>query len=442
MAYYHNLRLILLLIAWCVAVAQIIIGDALTPIANIAVVLYGIYLLLSLPLIKRGSFIIISFLALLGYLTIHHITWDDVFAAGRFVLIFAGLVPTMILAKSTANTMPSVQRTQKALAKLKPENSAAGVQLAGHAFGAVINTGTFAMLAASLSPDSSQERRRTVALASLRGMNASAGWSPFFVAFAIGQSFIEPSAAWPAIGVGVGLAIMFHAVTLPIFSPGLTLTMLRESLACLKPISLRLLFVLVTVLSCALIFNFTALSAVVAVMPALVLLQFMRQPQTVRTIITTTRDQLKSVGDDIVVISAAMILGFLVTRTDGIATILSLLDTDTFPAYTALMATPVLMMLTSVVGIHPVISSTVLLAIFSGAGSSATAFLLMQAHLLGWATGTMSSIASLSVITCTTLFRVPSKQLAMGKNLYIAFFYALIGGAVLTAIHYAINTPS
>ncbi|MCE2517405.1 MAG: hypothetical protein J4F41_06120, partial [Alphaproteobacteria bacterium] len=337
MARFQDFRLSLLMIAWVMAVVQIIWGEAAIALANIAVGIYALYLLLTLPLIKRGSVLIISFLLVLGVLTIHHVTWDDMFATGRFVLIFAGLVPTMILAKSTASTMPSVQRTQNALAQLPPESSAAGLQLAGHAFGGVINTGTFAMLSAALSPSSSSERRRIAALAALRGMNASAVWSPFFVAFAIGQSFIEPSAAWPAIAVGAVLALAFHAITLPIFTPGLTLAMVRVSLSCLKPVSMRLIVVLLTVLGVALLFNFTALSAVVVVIPGLVVIQFFRQPQTVSTIVTTARDQMKTVADDIVVISAAMILGFLVTRTDGITTILALFTSDTFPAYIALI---------------------------------------------------------------------------------------------------------
>ena len=431
---FQNLRLLLLMIAWAAALLKIILGDHIEGLLNGAVIVYAIYLLITLPLIKRGSILIISFLIVLGLLTIHVVSWDDILAAGRFVLIFAGLVPTMILAKSTASTMPSVQRTQAALAALPPQHSAAGLQIAGHAFGGVINTGTFAMLSAALSPDSDFNRRRIAAMAALRGMNASAVWSPFFVAFAIGQSFIEPAASWFAIGGGVIMSLLFNAVTLPIFTRGLTKTIIRDSLACLKPISMRLLVVLASVLSVALIFNFTALSAVVITMPVLVLFQFWRQPQTVSTIINATTLSLKSIADDIVVISSAMILGFLVTRTDGITTILTFIGGGTFPGYFALIATPTLMMLASVIGIHPVISSTVLLALFSGSGSTATPFLLMMSHLIGWATGTMSSIASLSVITCSTLYRVPARDLAMGANLYTAFGYAFLGGILLALV--------
>ena len=70
-------------------------------------------------------------------------------------------------------------------------------------------------------------------------------------------------------------------------------------------------------------------------MPLLVILQFWRQPQNVKTIINLTTVSLKGISDDIVVISSAMILGFLVTRTDGIATILTWISADTFPFYVA-----------------------------------------------------------------------------------------------------------
>lgn len=432
MAAFQNLRLVLLLLAWAAAILQILFGATVTGVSNAAVGVYLIYLLITLPLIKKGSVIIIGFLGLIGVLTIHEISQEVIFDAGRFVLIFAGLVPTMILAKSTASTMPSVVKTQERLAALPPKQSSAGLQIAGHAFGGVINTGTFAMLSAALPPSSSKERRQIAAMAALRGMNASAVWSPFFVAFAIGQSYIEPAASWWAIAVGVMMALLFNAVTLPIFTKGLNLQVLKASLNCLQPVAIRLLVVLASVLAVALIFNFTALSAVVATMPVLILVQFWRQPQNVKTIINLTTTSLKGISDDIVVISSAMILGFLVTRTDGIATILALISADTFPAYVALVITPVAMMLASVVGIHPVISSTVLLSLFSGAGSDAAPFLLMQAHLLGWATGTMSSIASLSVITCSTLYRVSGRDLAMGANMITAFGFALFGGILLS----------
>ena len=440
MAGLKSFRVFLLLAAWGLAVAQVVTWGEWQWIGNLGGAIFITYLILTLPYLKRDSVLIIGFITLLGFLFVREIPAAEIWQGGsRFILIFAGLVPTMALVKATAMTMPSVQRTQQELANLPAESSAAGLQLAGHAFGGIINTGTFAILSAALPPKSSFERRRLSAMATLRGMNAAAVWSPFFVAFAIGQIFTGAHASWQAIGYGVLTALVFTIASLFVFTPGLTFSIIRQSLACLKPVSLRLFTVLFSVLAVALALNFTALSAVVAVMPVLVMIQFFRQPQFIRRIVDDTHQSIRGMADDLVVIGSAMMLGYLVTRTDAISQILIYMPTDTFPAAVALITTPVLMMLGSVIGIHPVISSTILLALFSGSGSSAHPALLMQSHLIGWAAGTMSSIASLSVITCTTLYNVPGRDLALGANVYTAFALAFGGGVMLTVVNMMIG---
>ena len=98
-------------------------------------------------------------------------------------------------------------------------------------------------------------------------------------------------------------------------------------------------------------------------------------------------------------------------------------------------AVPIMMMLLSVIGIHPVITSTTLLAIFSGGGADVHPALLVQAHLVGWGAGTMSSVASLSVLSCATLYRVPTRQLVFGANIISGFGYAVVGGVGLALIN-------
>ena len=93
------------------------------------------------------------------------------------------------------------------------------------------------------------------------------------------------------------------------------------------------------------------------------------------------------------------------------------------------------MMLASIFGVHPVISSTVFLAVFTSGHADVHPALLMQAHLIGWGAGTMSSVASLSVIMGASLFRVRSRDLVLGVNLFAAFSYALFGGIALSFIN-------
>jgi hypothetical protein len=101
----------------------------------------------------------------------------------------------------------------------------------------------------------------------------------------------------------------------------------------------------------------------------------------------------------------------------------------------ALILTPTIMMIASTIGIHPVISSTALLGVFSGGAADVHPALLMQAHLIGWGAGTLPSFASLALITCSRLFLVPVSKLTFGVNLWISFTYALIGGILLSIIN-------
>jgi hypothetical protein len=86
-----------------------------------------------------------------------------------------------------------------------------------------------------------------------------------------------------------------------------------------------------------------------------------------------------------------------------------------------------------------VITSTALLATFSGGGADVHPALLVQAHLIGWGAGTMSSVASLSVLSCGGLYRVPTRQLVLGDNMLSGFLYALLGGAMLVVFNFMLG---
>ncbi len=104
------------------------------------------------------------------------------------------------------------------------------------------------------------------------------------------------------------------------------------------------------------------------------------------------------------------------------------------PAWSFLTLTPLIITLFSFIGIHPIITSTIALSLLSGQAAIHPA-LLMQAHLVGWAAGTMSSVASLSTLTCSNLFQVESRQLAFGPNLLTAVIFSLSSGFLLSLVN-------
>ncbi len=441
-----NTRLTLLCISWVAALVQILgassSSDAeFTNFLNIYVINPGVcafvgFTVLTLTRLRRDSILILALLIFVCWALLDHFPnaseWVN---GGRYVLIFAALLPTMALVRATASFMPSVHRTQESLARLPASATSGGFHLAANIFGGVINTGALALLSAAVPKNANKARRKIAAEAALRGMVTAAAWSPFFIAFAIGQGFVGKQHSLAAIAIGGVTAIMFAAVSLPLFNRSFSLVQLRLTLSCLKPVLFRLSIVLGVVLLSAFLFNFTALSAVVVMMPILVIVQFIRYPELIKPIIDDTASNMRTIADDILIISMAMLIGYFALRTGAFTALLNSLYDDSIPGWFALISTPLGMMLASVFGVHPVISSTVFLVIFSGGHADVHPALLMQAHLIGWGAGTMSSVASLSVIMGANLFRVRSRDLVLGVNLYTAFTYALVGGILLSFVN-------
>ena len=96
-----------------------------------------------------------------------------------------------------------------------------------------------------------------------------------------------------------------------------------------------------------------------------------------------------------------------------------------------LVFTPLIITILSFIGIHPIVTSTIALSLLTSEKSEIHPAFLMQAHLVGWSAGTMSSIASLSVLTCSNLFQVSSREISYGPNLFTAIVFSLSAGIFL-----------
>ena len=103
-------RLILLSSAWLAALLQVMIGQSSHAFADIGVIAFAGFVLLTLSRLRRDTILILLLLALVGWFLLdHHPSIDESRAAGRYVLIFTALLPTMALVRATALTMPSVR---------------------------------------------------------------------------------------------------------------------------------------------------------------------------------------------------------------------------------------------------------------------------------------------------------------------------------------------
>jgi len=193
-----------------------------------------------------------------------------------------------------------------------------------------------------------------------------------------------------------------------------------------------------SVFTVSLIFNFKALSAVVIVMPILIIIYFAFYPKNIANIFSSTKSWLLKTSDDLIVISFAMLIGFLISGSNTMSDFKIFLNFSILPSWFLLTITPFLITIFSFIGIHPIITSTILLSLLTSGQTGIHPALIMQAHLVGWAGGTMSSVASLSVLTCSNLFQVESRQLAFGSNLLTAIIFSLLSGMLIGFINFFI----
>ena len=427
------LKVWLAIACWAVSLPLLLMPSPAPEAAmNFAGLLFGVFLGVAFLRLSKQSYIIVAALFVIGGLVLPDWPdWEHIKQTGSFVLIFACLMPTLTLVRATAMTMPSVSHTQERLAALPPKYSASGLQLASQMLGGVMNIGTFALVSAALPAKAPEERRKLAAEAALRGMNAAVLWSPFFIAFAVAGIYLPAGFALGAISLGVLLAILFFIISSAIAAPSGARFAIWQSLQPLAPVASRLFFAVFCVILLSFATGLTALYAIIATMPLLCGLQMARRRETAKTIMANFMALQKNSGDDLVIISLSMLIASLASQTDYMITILTGLFGSAPDMQIMLFALPVIVWLGSVFGVHPVISSAPLLAFFSVGVSVYDSMFLAQAHMLGWCTGTMTSYASLSVVTVSQQFRLRAGQLSFGVNFLASGALATGGGIVL-----------
>ena len=441
----HTIKLFFSVASWSLALPVVLAADQLTRPAlkmlqDAALISFASLLIVAMLGLRAQTLVVTMILFGLGFVLLPDIpSLGELREAGAFVLIFACLMPTLALVRATAMTMPSVWRTQKALGALSPEHSASGLQLASHMLGGVMNTGSFALVAASLPNDADERRRRVAAEAALRGMNSSVVWSPFFIGFAVAGTYLPSGFAVGAIGFGVITAILFYVITAACAAPASARFAFIQSLKPLRPVGPRLAVAIGSVVLVSVVTGLTALYAVVLTMPVLCIVQMARRPDTGRAILGNFTTLQKQSGDELLIISVSMIIAALAHNSQVLPELAAIVFGGTLPVWKMIWVLPVFVWIGSIFGVHPVISSAPLLALFSPYLTVFDAMFVMQGHMIGWSTGTMSSIASMSVITVADQFQLRPAQLAFGRNL-IASGGLAVGGGGLWALVYLILT--
>lgn len=350
-------------------------------------------------------------------------------------LLFAGLLPVLRLARATAARMSDVLASQNAFTSLPGQWREMGVQIGSHAFGAVLNTGALSMASALVPSNATEGERYQIAMAALRGMSTAALWSPFFVGFAIAQSFLPDVQVWQIMSLGFSLAGVVIMLAAVMFLRPFKLAAIPRGLACLRPILLPSAILVTSVLAVEQLTELRTIEAVIACVPILCLIQVMRRPANIKAISKEVWDGMGRMGDDLIIIVGAMILGAFsanLPATEALAEMAGIAD---WPALFVIFSVIGGMSIFAAVGLHPMISGTLSLALLANTPHQVSDLVLMQAMLIGWALGAMNSLSSLTVITTGSLFRVSPVKLAYGKNIIFAAVFMVITTFLLAIVN-------
>ncbi|MEQ8398458.1 hypothetical protein [Thalassobaculum sp.] len=350
-------------------------------------------------------------------------------------LIFTGLLPTLALTRAVARGLPSVRVAQHRIAGLPARWAGIGLLFGAHVFGSVLTTGAFALMGSVVPDTASDADRRAGALAALRGMNTVALYSPFLVGFAVAYTYLPNVPVWQMFSLGGALAASGLTIALLMFARPLSIEGVRAGLGCLAPVALPMGASAALVVLASQVLPVSTLGAVLVVMPALAILHFITRPHRIVPVLAETRDAMGRMGDDLVIVSAAMILGTLAETAPPIREVIAPWIAMHLPPWAAFGATSGSMVLLAIIGMHPMITGTVMMAAFAGSGLAIADLPLMAAMLFGWGIGAMNSISSLSLVAAAQMFRTPQVGLAIGPNLLFALVFGIFVTVVLTALN-------
>ncbi|PMR72294.1 hypothetical protein [Billgrantia endophytica] len=403
--------------------------------------LFVLYLLLAFMIAGAGNRVLTSVL-LLGIvgLVVADEAWHLAVKGVQASLVFAAFIPTVFLLR---NAMAGDRRLidyRERLERIGP-NCQAGMMLVGaHMLGSALTVGALAVLSPVLPQDADAARRRTAASVTMFGISLSMLWSPVFVAMAVVSEFMPHVPLWQPILVGFILGSIGIIMALTFLRMPNKFVLVGRSIYALRAIIPWVVTVAVVVV---LVRTFSALSTLEAasltLLPLVAGILVAQAPDVRQQALRHTRERLDRLGTEISIVAWAFALGTVMRG----STTVELLVQGLFGPETAVLLLVMIivagMLITVVIGGHPIVAASIMLAVFGSAETWLTDIVLCGAVLLGWACSSMIGPATLIVIVASGMYRVERSSLILSSNTLLNLFFALIGVLFLTALNKVIT---
>lgn len=92
-------------------------------------------------------------------------------------------------------------------------------------------------------------------------------------------------------------------------------------------------------------------------------------------------------------------------------------------------------MLLAFVGIHQIVTATLVLVLFGPVEINVLHLIIMEATLIGWALSSMTGLSAVSIAVASNMFNVSLKGLCYGPNLRFVVSFGLISIVCLTVLN-------
>ena len=142
-----------------------------------------------------------------------------------------------------------------------------------------------------------------------------------------------------------------------------------------------------------------------------------------------------AVHSEVVLLTAAILLGktlILAIDQTGFDEMIAAFQLPDWAIITAIIATIALL---AFVGIHQIVTATLVLVLFEPVETDLLQLIIMEATLIGWALSSMTGLSAVSVAVASNMFKVSLEGLCYGPNLRFVISFSLISIDFLTSLH-------
>lgn len=361
----------------------------------------------------------------------------DAMAAGLArALVFGAFFPAVILLRATVEASPRLDRLRAELTGMDPASAELLTLHGSHGLGSVINVGASAVLAPVVTAGVDDARRTALAATSARGVAIAAIWSPFYLSVAFTSQLVPGVPLWQVIAIGLGCSLMGLAISQLMFTPAVSAAGLRASLARLRPLFLPTAIVVGAVVGGTLAFGWSGLHAVAVVIPALCVAYTLRLGHGVTGQVSQrTFTSLANVSNELLIVLGGTILGSVIASLPSVQQLGASVTPDMISGPALLAALVAAMLLLGQVGLHPMISSSVLVPVICVGNFGICPVVAVATAVFAWGVNATISIWTIPMAMAASTFGVPVARLVSRWTMLFALVYAAAAVALLSALN-------